>query len=254
MHLRCEGLKTLAYALSSLVPRVGPWHTQRMAVAVEQQVARKGRRLLVLGFWLWVALALLFVALSAFAAFYDYFPADERIAHEIQDIDVPAFGGFVDFVNTLGDAWLYVSLTLLAAIAFATMRAGWASAAVLLTFAPRALNSVLKDLIERPRPSPELLDASNDASGFGFPSGHTVGTAALFGVLFFLIPAAVPWRPLRWLLQLGCLLLVVAAGPARVYVGAHWPSDTLGGYLLALLFLAPLAVAYAAVARRPVDA
>ena len=54
--------------------------------------------------WLWAAVALLLGALALFAAFYDRFPADERIAHAIQDIDVPAFGGFVDFVNLLGDA------------------------------------------------------------------------------------------------------------------------------------------------------
>ena len=122
---------------------------------------------------------------------------------------------------------------------------------MLLTFAPRGANSLLKDWVERPRPSDELVDVSTDASGFSFPSGHTVGTAALFGVLFFLLPALVPWRPLRWALQVGCLLVVLAAGPARVYVGAHWPSDVLGGYLLALLFLVPVLVVYRTLNRRP---
>lgn len=203
-----------------------------------------GRSYLVWGIWLWVAVALLFLFLASLAVFYDRFPSDERIAHAIQGIDVPAFGGFLAFVNLLGNAWLYVALTLGLTIAFALARAGGEAVLVLLTFVPRGLNSLLKDWIERPRPSPDLVESTGDTSGFSFPSGHTVGTTALFGVLFFLIPVVVPWRPVRWALQAGCLLAVLAAGPARVYVGAHWPSDVLAGYLLALLFLVPLLAAY----------
>ena len=68
--------------------------------------------------------------------------------------------------------------------------------------------------------------------------------AAFYALLFFLIPIAVRWRPLRWVLQAGCLLVVLAGGPARVRVGVHWPSDVLGGYLLTLLFLLPALAAY----------
>jgi undecaprenyl-diphosphatase len=120
---------------------------------------------------------------------------------------------------------------------------------VLITIGPRIANSIVKEAVQRPRPSAHLLHVSQRDSGYGFPSGHTVGTAVLFGVLFFIIPAAVPWRPVRWLLQLGCLLLIASAGPARVYVGVHWPSDVLASYLLALLFLMPVFLAYHALTR-----
>ncbi|OGO49922.1 MAG: hypothetical protein A2148_07775 [Chloroflexi bacterium RBG_16_68_14] len=209
-----------------------------------------GGKRLVWAAGLWAAVALLFCFLAGLAAFYDRFPSDERIAHEIQAIDVPAFGGFVDFVNALGSAWAYVPLTLAAAAAFLVLRGGTEAVLVLLTFVARGVNSLLKDWVERPRPSPKLVEVTSDASGSGFPSGHTVGTVALFGMLFFLIPAVVPWRPLRWALQAGCLLVVLAAGPARVYVGVHWPSDVLAGYLLAFLFVAPVVAAYWALRRR----
>ena len=184
--------------------------------------------------------------LAVFAFFFDRFPADERIAHVLQNIDVPAFGGFLDFVNALGHSWPFIVLVLALTIGFAWVRAGSEAVLVFLTLVPRGANVLLKDWVERPRPSEELVEVSSSASGFSFPSGHTVATAALFGVLFFLIPVVVRWRPLRWTLQAGCLLLVLAAGPARVYVGVHWPSDVLGGYLLALLFLAPVVAAYRA--------
>ena len=211
-----------------------------MAIATTQ------RSRLSWGAALWTALALLFAVLAAFAAFYDRFPADERIAHTLQDAGVPVLGGFFDLVNTLGDGWFYFPFVALAALAFAVSRAWLEAVLVVLVFVPRAVNSTLKEWIERPRPSADLVDVSDQASNFSFPSGHAVALTALFGLLFFLLPALVPWRPVRRLLQAGCVLAVAAAGPARVYVGVHWPSDVLGGYLLALLFLAPLIAAYRA--------
>lgn len=193
---------------------------------------------------LWIALAITFVVLAALASFYDRFPGDERLADALQGIDVPALGGFFDFVNALGLAVVYIPLTLGVAALLAVRRAGSESLLVLLTYAARWLNSVMKTWVERPRPSASLVDVTDRFSGFGFPSGHTVGTSVLFGVLFLVMPAVVPWRPLRWLLQAGCLLLVLAAGPARVYIGAHWPSDVFGGYLLTVLAVAPPAAAY----------
>ncbi len=250
-----------------LAPALCPCHNRPVAGTQEQDRARavrpdgrpqagarprpSGRRPLVWAIWLWVVSALLLCFFAFLAAFYDRFPSDERIAHATQGIDVPAFGGFLAFVNVLGNTWLYVALTLTLTVAFVLVRAGSEAVLVLLTFIPRGLNSLLKGWVERPRPSPDLVEVSHDASGFSFPSGHTVGTAVLFGALFFLIPVVVPWRPLRWALQAGCLLAVLASGPARVYVGVHWPSDVLAGYLLALLFLAPLLVAYWRLRRRP---
>ncbi len=194
--------------------------------------------------WAWTGVLLLFALLATGAAFFDRFPADERIAHAIQNIDVPAFGGFVDFVNWIGNPWTSVALILLFALAFVLARAPLAAVLLLFTLLAKWVNSVLQDLIERPRPSPELVDVTKRVDAFSFPSGHTLGTALVFGLLFFLLPAIVPWRVLRWALQAGCVLLVAAAGPARVYIGVHWPSDVLGGYLLALLFLVPLVGAY----------
>ncbi len=188
-----------------------------------------------------------FLVLATFAMFYDRFPADERIAHALQGVDAPAFSGFLDFVNLLGNTWLYVALTVILGASFVLARSSAGAIMMLLAFIPRGVNSLVKGWVERPRPSPELVEVSHNASGFSFPSGHTVGTTVVFVVLFFLIPVVVPWRPVRWPLQAGCLLLVLAAGPARVYVGVHWPSDVLGGYLLAFLCLAPLLAAYRAV-------
>jgi undecaprenyl-diphosphatase len=185
-----------------------------------------------------------FALMAAGAALFDRFPGDERIAHAIQDIDVPAFGGFVDAINWLGNTWPSAALVIILAAAFALRRAPVAAGLVLLTFAAKWLNSALQDLIGRPRPSPDLIEVTKHIEAGSFPSGHTVSTTVLFGLLFFLAPALVAWPAARWALRAGCLLVIAAAGPARVYIGVHWPSDVFGGYLLALLFLAPLFLLY----------
>ena len=223
-----------------------------MAADAQSQAPPRGRPWqLSLGFALWFTALVFFLFMAVMAAFYDYFPADLRIAHAIQDIDVPAFGGYVDFMNFVGDEKVYVVLTVLAIGAFARARAGWEAILLALTIVPPAIESAMKSWVGRPRPSADLLHIDGHYSGASFPSGHVVGMAALFGALFFLVPAVVPWRPVRWVLQAGCLLLVASAGPARVYVGAHWPSDVLGSLLLAFVVLAPLLVGYGWLRRGP---
>jgi len=215
-----------------------------MTVAGEQPAASARPRLLLLGTALWLAVALFTLFLSVCARFYDYFPADLRIAHAVQGIDAPGFGGFMDFMNVVGGTATYVILVLALVVALAVLRAGWESVLVLFSIVPTAFGMLMKGWVERPRPSPDLVEVSGRATDFSFPSGHTLKTGALFLVLFFVIPAVVPWRPVRWLLQAVCLALVAAGGLARVYVGVHWPSDTLGSYLLAFLFLGPPLAAY----------
>jgi undecaprenyl-diphosphatase len=201
---------------------------------------------------LWLALLVLFLFLAVCAAFYDRFPSDEYLARRIQDIDVPAFGGFMDFINALGVSWLFVPLTVMVAVLLVARGAWLAGALVMLTFLPRWLNTIAKDAVDRPRPSADLVDVRGMASNTSFPSGHTTGTAVLFGMLLFVLTPLVPWRPVRWLLQACCLLFVASAGVARVHEGVHWPSDALGGYLLALLFLVPAVAALAAIRSRGV--
>lgn len=202
------------------------------------------------GLALWLAGAAALALLATFAAFFDRFPGDRALADALQDTDVPVLGGFFDFINLLGDAWFYIPLVALLAVACFVRRAWLEAVLVLLVFVPHSLVAALKGWIERPRPAPDLVAVTDRAGGFSFPSGHTVSTAVLFGLLLFLLPALVPRRPLCRLLQAACLVAVVSAGPARVYVGVHWPSDVLGGYLLAALFLAPVIALYRALRPR----
>lgn len=104
----------------------------------------------------------------------------------------------------------------------------------------KALAGVLKVVVDRPRPSGALAVGPSDFGGASFPSGHVLGTALLFGFLFYACFSLFPQRRLRLALQGICVAVVALMGVARMELGAHWPTDVLGGYLLAALVLAPL--------------
>lgn len=93
------------------------------------------------------------------------------------------------------------------------------------------LTSGVKCLIDRTRP---------DGGGLSFVSGHTSYFTVLGGYLLFKLKKVVESR--RWLTawRVGLAALVVLTGFSRLYLGAHWPSDVLGGFLLGVLVLFPV--------------
>lgn len=99
--------------------------------------------------------------------------------------------------------------------------------------------SVIKHVVKRPRPAPPLVHRWKSAHGPSFPSGNVIASITLWGWLFTLgllyWPRSPAWQ--KALLALP-LLLIALDGPARVYLGDHWTSDVIGGYLFGSGWLA----------------
>ena len=94
------------------------------------------------------------------------------------------------------------------------------------------INNILKYSIRRPRPSHIRLIKQG---GYSYPSGHAMISIAVYGLLIYFI-CHKSWN--RWLkvsLIVLLTLLIISIGISRIYVGVHYPSDIIGGYLLALL-------------------
>ena len=188
----------------------------------------------------WIAATCLFGVMAGFAAVTDYLPGDLSLARHIQELDDVGFGPIASFSNVAGDALWGVLITLAFAGVFLTQGRFSESALLVATFVPRGLRQLLAMIVARPRPSVDLLQIRDHASGYSFPSGHATGAMVLYGALFVLAGLLIPHRTARLLFRVLCLFMIVATGVARVYAGVHWPSDVIGGYLFGLIALAPL--------------
>ncbi len=193
---------------------------------------------------LWLALGTGYLVMSVFAAYHNYFPADLRIEHWLQAQHRPTVGGILSIPNFMGDDLGSIGALVIILLATLALRRYAATVAFLAVAAPRLVQVVTKSLVERPRPSSALVHVTENATGWSYPSGHVIGIMAIFGLLLLLAPSLIGIRPLRWLVQAFAAFLILAVGPARVYVGAHWPSDVLGSYVLGVLFLIPAVWAY----------
>jgi undecaprenyl-diphosphatase len=113
-------------------------------------------------------------------------------------------------------------------------RAGWLMA---LGAIGSLLGQVVKVSVARHRPTADLVTILNPSSGYSYPSGH----ALFFTWLGFMLAVAIAphvgprWRVGIWIAA-GLLILFACIG--RIWAGAHWPSDVIGGFLLGVGWLA----------------
>ncbi|MDB4991168.1 MAG: hypothetical protein JWN04_6346 [Myxococcaceae bacterium] len=100
----------------------------------------------------------------------------------------------------------------------------------------------VKNLFARARP--DVVYRLLDVQGYSFPSGHSSGSSALYLTIALVFAPHVRHMRNRILLFLGCVLLALAIGLSRVYLGVHYPSDVASGltfgwgwaFLVAALF------------------
>ena len=96
------------------------------------------------------------------------------------------------------------------------------------------LNIILKHIIQRKRPNINRLIPEE---GYSFPSGHSMMSMAFYGMLIFLIFKYVKNTILKWTLIVILTILLSTIGITRIYLGVHYPSDVIGGFVVSLTYL-----------------
>lgn len=95
-------------------------------------------------------------------------------------------------------------------------------------------NYLIKFAFSRPRPSVEHLVTETH---YSFPSGHAMGSLLFYGTIILLLPRLVEHNALRLSLQIALGVFIFLIGLSRVYLGVHYPTDILGGFLLGAAWL-----------------
>ena len=164
---------------------------------------------------------------------------DETIRNWVHQFASPGMTAFMKIVSMMGAQILAVEL-LIAFLVFARLR--WKRAAFWLAIAmigALVLEASLKYAYHRIRPQAYFVP---EPASFSFPSGHSLTSFCFYGVLAGLLTSRIKslfWRIAVWI---AAAVLVVAIGLSRVYLGVHYPSDVLAGYLAATVWVGTIIV------------
>lgn len=162
--------------------------------------------------------------------------ADARAQQIAQAIQTPWLTALIRAVTVVGNPSTITVLTVVVVVVL-LMRGSRRRLAMFLatmTGGP-LLNTLLKMYYQRARPSgPSLVHAS----GYSFPSGHSMGSMLFFGSLAYVVYFTTEWpRPVRLAAAALCLVLVVLVGGSRVYLGVHYLSDVVAGFAAGLCWI-----------------
>ena len=213
---------------------------------------------------LYVLFCIGLILLSYFASQHSHFPVDLEITQAVQKISFPLFDSTMYAASVAGAKTPALVVVLLCVVALWVFRRRLEAIFVALVPVFDLSHYVFNWLVNRPIPTDDLVRVCDTSDWLGvvpgsiphylifwggtrtesFPSGHVLHFTLLCGFLFYLVSTLVKSGFTRIALQTLLLILILASGLTRIYLGTHWFSDVVGGYLLGGLLLVILIKGY----------
>ena len=194
------------------------------------------------GIAVWIALVAVGALLALVARGAGPLPGDLLLVRLIQGL--PLAGGVVGTLLSNADNAVWLLLVLALTTTLLRRRCSAALFVFLASFTAVFMGVALKLIVARLRPSAELVQVSDPSRTYSFPSITAFFSVVLLGVIVYLIWRTQPPRP-ALIVALGISsLLILVMGFSRVYVGEHWATDVLGGWLFGAAWLLVMVAAH----------
>ena len=132
----------------------------------------------------------------------------------------------------LGSAEVLIGITVILFILLKNKKVGACIAFNLIIIG--AINQALKLLVQRPRPEGFRLI---EETGYSFPSGHSMASTAFYGLMIYLVFKNVKNKTAKTIICALFGLLIILIGMSRIYLGVHYASDVIAGFVLSIAYL-----------------
>lgn len=194
---------------------------------------------------IFITLVISFTSLSVFIAINPIIPFDIEVSQVVQKYQAKWLDYLMLAISLFGELpWSLISV-LVVAVIFYLSKLKRESYFITLILCSGLIILVIKNIINRPRPTSFYVRLVEINRFQSFPSGHVLSYILFFGFLIILMKnlktIAKGWRHLITIVS---VFLIIMIAPSRIYLGAHWFTDTLGGFILGLICLYPLAYFY----------
>lgn len=158
---------------------------------------------------------------------------DTNIYNFIIKIKSDDLTNIVKAITNLGDTFIIVTIVILSFLLFKNKIYPKLITANILGVV--LVNQSLKYLVMRPRPD-ELWHLVEE-TGFSFPSGHSMAAFGFYGYFIYLISISKLNKKLKVLLITLLSILIILIGLSRVYLGVHYLSDIVAGFIMSFIYL-----------------
>lgn len=163
---------------------------------------------------------------------------DHPVAQFVAAHRVPALTSFMTGVSAAGGPAGMVVLALVAGVLFSVAWQSWSPVVMLAVTAAGVIGLTIAFKAALGLSRPPLAQAVAPADGYGFPSGHAAAAAAVCAAVAWLCTLRLAsWRA-RTAVWVVAVIAAVLVGISRVYLGVHWTTDVLGGWVFGILWAA----------------